>query len=362
MVVSESKLLELDLTHYDCIFLCNIGQLDSNEARALHDYLQQGGGLVTILGDQVIAARYNRELYDSGEAANEDPVSVLPARIGTAFYDGEYHFIDPLNYQHPMLAQWKGNPKSGLGTVPVVKYMRLELTEETPAEIVMALDTGDPLIVAAQIGRGRSLLVATDLSTISVVDAEIRRPWSLVASWLNSQPFFEGLWKTAIGGKISQRNVEVGESFGARHYRSDGHATMRVELPEDPPRRLPVASTLDAAQWSFSDTEISGIYRAAAGNGAEEIHEGNRQETAPVGGEMLFAVNVNAQESDLEKLRPEDLPDGFNFQGEWRDADSSQLVPSVQRNSGLHQLLLCTVLVLLFTETFLAWWIGHRSA
>ncbi|HEX3726451.1 MAG TPA: BatA domain-containing protein, partial [Pirellulales bacterium] len=66
-VVSESGLLERDLSQYDCIFLCNVAQFTTNEARALEGVLKRGGGLVFFLGDQVLSERYNRSLIDDGQ-------------------------------------------------------------------------------------------------------------------------------------------------------------------------------------------------------------------------------------------------------------------------------------------------------
>nr|NIP85215.1 VWA domain-containing protein [Planctomycetales bacterium] len=129
-VVAESALLEEDLNRYDCIFLCNVGQFTADEALVLSRYLQEGGGLVTILGDQVQAERYNRELtgIDGGSR-------VLPARLGEAFSDGSYHYFDPRGYQHPLMARWRGKPKSGLTHVPVLKFYRLQVPESAEAGV-----------------------------------------------------------------------------------------------------------------------------------------------------------------------------------------------------------------------------------
>ena len=58
-VQSEIALLEEDLNRYDCIFLCNVGRFGRDEALLLRRFLEQGGGIVMFLGDQVQAANYN---------------------------------------------------------------------------------------------------------------------------------------------------------------------------------------------------------------------------------------------------------------------------------------------------------------
>jgi hypothetical protein len=52
---TESALQERDLTRYDCVFLCNVAQFTANEARLLGAYLQNGGNMVFLLGDRVLA-------------------------------------------------------------------------------------------------------------------------------------------------------------------------------------------------------------------------------------------------------------------------------------------------------------------
>ena len=342
-VVSESALLELDLNRYDCVFLCNVGQFTASEALVLQGYLAQGGGLVTILGDQVQADRYNRELggVDGG-------VRVLPARIGPPFYDGNYHFFDPLEYRHPMLAPWQGNPKTGLMTVPILKFFRLELPEDGDTNVVLALDTGDPAIVEESILGGRSILVATDVSTASVVDVANPQRWSLVASWLNFQPLLQSIWQAAVRGKVDERNVRVGEELSFRFDEASGDARVVVATPQSPTDGSPIAGRADTGRWSFGNTDTSGIYTA-------KIEDSDASA-------KKFAVNVTTEESDLEKVHPEDLPPKMIIRTSGQDIEAPPSAALPPPSFSLHQLLLCGVLGLLFVETFLAWWIGHHSA
>jgi hypothetical protein len=342
-VVSESALLELELKRFDCVFLCNVGQFTASEALVLQGYLEQGGGLVTILGDQVLPDRYNRELGGVGGG-----VRVLPARIGPAYYDGTYHFFDPLDYRHPWLAAWQGNPKTGLLTVPVLKFFRLELPEDGNANVVLGLNTGDPAIVEESIRGGRSILIATDVSTASVVDAANPRRWSLIASWLNFQPLLEGIWQAAVGGKIDERNVLVGDELSFRFDAASGNSRVSMTKPQSALDASALAGRDDTGRWSFGNTETSGIYTAEVEN----------SDLSP----KKFAVNVTTEESDLEKVHPEDLPPKMLVRSGNEDIEMPPSAAIPPPSFALHQLLLCAVLGLLFVETFLAWWIGHHSA
>jgi hypothetical protein len=232
-----------------------------------------------------------------------------------------------------------------------LKFYRLQLSDEAEAQIALGLDTGDPLIVEQTIARGRSILLATDVSTASlVVTDQQRRPWSLIASWLNSQPFLESLWQAAVGGKLDERNVLVGETVSAPFAATAGDAQIVISPPKGPTDGSRVTAHADASGWSFTETEFSGIYTAQVADASETASK--------------FAVNVNTDESDLQRVRPEDLPPKMLLSG----SGDGTVVPLAKAaglvSSGftLHQWLLCAVLALLFFETFLAWWIGHRSA
>ncbi len=105
-VVAESGLVERDLARYDCVVLCNVAQFTANEARVLENVLKRGGGLIFLLGDQVCAERYNREL-----AGPRGP-KVLPAQLKELVSEAQYRF-DPLGYRHPLLKVFQGASSRG---------------------------------------------------------------------------------------------------------------------------------------------------------------------------------------------------------------------------------------------------------
>jgi hypothetical protein len=328
--------------------------------------------LVTILGDQVIAERYNRELFDPrqpspDQSAQPGEQRILPARLEETVFDGQHHFFDPRDYAHPMLAKWKGNSRTGLLTVPVLKYFRLQLSEDSEAEVVLGLDTGDPLLVLEQIGRGRSLLLATDPTGTSNIDSSMRRPWSLIVSWLNSQPFFEGFWKAVIGGQIEQRNVLVGEIIVGRTAPARAASPLEVRTPKSDSRTVGNPNSSDS-EWSFTETTDSGFYQVGPKTeghpqaAAESVSEGGTNESFDRNADtVVFAVNLDTRESNLRQLATEDLPSEWNLAA-WQQFPNSSQQVALSATRPLHELLLWSVLALLFSETFLAWWIGNRFA
>ena len=336
-IIAESSLLERDLANYDCIFLCNVAQFTSNEARVLETVLKRGGGLVFFLGDQVLPERYNRELTGEGG------VRVLPARLQDLVVEAQYQYrFDPLDYRHPLVSVFQGREQAGLLTTPVYKYYRL--APDPKAQVALAFYGGDPAIVEEAIHGGRSILVATE-GSLSSVDPVTKEPWTTMPAWPSFVPIVQEILALAVRGQMVEHNVEVGQMLGDSLEAQANRSAVSVTSPGGSREEVRMEMDRQSSHWSFADTGESGVYRVELG--------------APISREEAFAVNVDTAESDLTRIAPEDLPKEFSThkQSGLDEADS----PAIGRRSGLHRALLYSVLGLLFAETFLAWRMGHTA-
>lgn len=342
-VVTERSLLELDLAQYDCVMLANVAQFTASEARLLNTYVRDGGGLVFFLGDQVQADNYNQQL------AAGDGVNLLPARLGDrapANRERPY-FFNPLGYQHPMIAPFRGRDRAGLLTTPVYEYVKVIVPKDTApkdssAKVALAFDNGDPAIVEKRIGRGRAILVTT------AADAS----WSALPVWLSYVPIVQELVAEAVHGKIDQRNLRVGQTLAGDVRAAPSEGVVSVSTPAGETKPVRLASDGGLNRWSFGEPEQSGVYRVEFG--------------PPLLHEELFAVNIDPAESDLTKITPEELRDevwpGVPFEPYgWQASPGSPATPITRRDS-LHRWLLLAALVLVLTEPALACWLGRRSA
>jgi hypothetical protein len=336
-VIAESALLERDLARYDCIFLCNVAQFTSSEARLLEGVLKRGGGLVFFLGDQVQSDRYNREL------TGEQGTRILPARLGEQVSETRYQF-DPLEYRHPLLKVFQGREQSGLLTTLVYKYFRLVVDPESKARVALAFDGGDPVIAEETIHRGRSILVATECS-LSSIDPLSKKPWTTLPASPSFLPLVQELVALAVRGQMSEHNVEVGQALGESLEALPARAEVNITNPAGTSEAVRMTLDAQASRWSYADTRQSGVYRVQLG--------------APLDRQEAFAVNVNTSESDLTKITPQELPRHFSTHGRTNldDIDS----PTIGQRSGVHKNLLYWVLGLLFGETLLAWRFGRAT-
>lgn len=330
--ITESLLAEHELAEYDAIFLCNVAQFTAAEARLLHDYLRQGGGLVFFLGDQVQADNYNRQLGGIDGAAR-----ILPARLGEAASEGKYRF-DPLDYSHPLVTSFRDQEQAGLLTTLVTNYIRLK-PQSPAARVALGFSSGDPAIVEETLEGGRSIVVATSADT----------SWTSMPVWPSYVPIVQELLAYAVGAQLQDRNLRIGQTLGGTLPPAVRAAMVRVPAGERKAADIKDRGT--TADWVFSDTFVSGMYALEA--------------AGTLAGETLFAVNVDTAESDLTPLAPDELRETlwpgipFTHHTSWQNLDERPST-EVTRQSKLHVWLLYAVLGLLFLETFLAWQFGHH--
>ena len=341
-VASESALLEQTLQRYDCVLLSNVAQLGFAERNVLHQYVQDGGGLVIALGDRVQADSYNRELGDEA-----GPQRLLPARL-EQLLSIEEHFFDPLEYKHPIVAPFRGHERSGLLTVPTWRYFLLK-PYARPAEVALTFDNQHPAIVAETFGRGRSILIATALSPSSTEQtAEGRVPWTALPTWPSFPPLMDGLIRSATAGRDSPRNTFVGSPLQITSTETTS-SSAQITTPDGSIRQIGLSAHDGLSRGTFSDTLAAGIYSAeiaSAGGPSFSSHQ-------------RFAVNLDPRESDLSRIPAAMLP--LSLQADVELESGDPVVPSFHGVT-LFRYLLGAVAVLLVLESALASWFGRRAA
>ena len=331
-VINESEFVDADLSRYQLVALCNIGQWTEAEVRLIENYVRRGGGALIFLGDAIDPDGYNEALYRDGQG-------LLPARIGARVGDpvskNDVFHLDPLEYEHPVVKPFKGAPAGSLLSTMVYAYYRLELAEadHQRARVALNYDTGDPALVTAGVGRGRVALVSTTADT----------EWTTWPVWPSYVPVMQELARYLVATDLSRWNLVVGSpvvlppeptATQVRVFTTwpDGRTTQRL---------------WDAAngELRLSDTWLAGALRLRLG--------------APLNRELLFALNPPRAESDLSRIDPQELRTllGGLPVRYVRDIQQGPDVPEAARSGGseLHRPFLYAALVLLVFELLLAW-------
>ena len=334
----ENAILEADLHAYDAVFLCNVTRFAEDEAAVLYDYVSQGGGLVTVLGDQVQAGNYNAML---GAAERR----VLPARLGD-LAEATQHALDPLDYEHPIVAPFEGRERAGLLTTPVWRYRRATPDDQGAARVALAFQNGDPAIVEAPVGAGRSLLITTAASPLSLDRSTTPpTPWTALPTWPSFPPLVQETLTRVVRATNEVRQVDVGEAFQGAIRGTYADLSVVVERPDGGRERAPVHVEGRDTRWVYPEVQLSGIYT---------VHYGE-----PLNRQELFAANPDPGESSLQRLEPEMLPPVFHT-GLQPDR-TAQTLP-VTQPAQYYRHLLALLLVLLLMESTTAWYFGTAFA
>lgn len=332
--VAESALIETDLAQFDCIVLSNVGRFSREEAGVLRRHLERGGGLIVFLGDQVQAESYNQQL------AGDDPaLRVLPARLGELAAEAQYR-LNPLDYQHPIVAPFRGHEAGGLLTTPIWKYVKLAPFPE--AKVALAFDGGDPALVEARIGRGQSILFASAASPESLDRTTTPpTPWTAISSWPSFPPLVHEMLNQAISGRSAGRNLLVGDDLTSIVTGAAAGAQVTLGRPDGTTQRLALVPDGPDARWTYSAADASGVFSAQL----------------PGGQAQQYAVNLNTRESDLARFDPELLPSQFSRELHAQGESPPSLASSPGRS--FFRLLLSAMLVLVLIEPCLAWYFGR---
>ncbi|MBW8885295.1 MAG: hypothetical protein JF612_11110 [Planctomycetia bacterium] len=332
MKAPESRLLDDELSAFDALALVNIGRLSRAEAVAIHRFVHRGGGLLVFLGDQVQTENYNQLLVD------DTALRCLPARLTELASIGTYAF-DALEYRHPIVAPFRGFPKSGLLTTPTWEYVRLTPLEG--AKTALSFSSGDPAIVETQIGRGRCILVATAASPDSIVRGHgSPTAWTALPTWPSFPPLVHEMLRWSLTGRNADRNVSVGDDLTGIVPESESDSTILLKGPSGPDERLPIRDEAGERRWVFNRPALSGVYEARLGPMAQH-----------------FAVNLDPSEGNLARLDPETLPSQFRH-----EADSGMREPATVASHDARSYFrwwLGAVFVLLTAEPCLAWLFGR---
>jgi hypothetical protein len=369
-----------DLTPYDCVFFCDVPRFSATEVRRLETYVRRGGGVVICLGPQVDLEAYNRMLYREGQG-------ILPAHLSgarRAAENSQYRLaLDSSKESHELLKAFTGDDRTSLERVRFQQYVyadklapqvRSDLPHSEAREILSFLHipapdkkqpatarAGDkgPAVIEWTVGRGKVLLVTT----------AVNMDWSSWPASPSYAAFMQELFLYAVAGRVREEAAVVGDPL-ERYVLTSGapvDVTMATPDSRDPPAPTVQTQPYDeeASVLRWSDTAISGIYRATLGQHPQDY---------------LFAVNVpvagdgQASESDLARTTEHQLRDsyrGWDFQyvteldQVTHTGGPSALAAADQAGEGIGpviaRMLLFAMLALLLVEVVLAWVFGHYS-
>jgi len=267
-VVDPETLADHRFAAHDAVFLCNVpAEAISPVAGRLVDFVEQGGGLLVSVGDQVEPEGYTRQL---GE--------LLPAELGlvgapVAGAPAPGVVLRPIA-GHPVLDGLRGAGEAALSAVRVRRW--LDVNPGSGRTVLLELDQGLPLLLEARHGRGRVLLLLSSLD----------RDWADLAISPAFLPLMQRIAEHLAHEPIETETAEtlVGEvrflpvPSGTSSLEIEGPAGERVTLGPDE-----LAGARDVA---YTRTRAPGVFR---------VRRDGRVADA-------FTVVLQPRESDLTRV------------------------------------------------------------
>ena len=331
--ISWTALPTARLADFDVVVLVDVADVPADKAAELRRFVEQGGGLVMLPGNNVKPDTLHRRFLAAG-------CSLLPAELlAAAEHVGQQPAPAPLDLElpdHPLARPLRSLPKELLGEAKVYRFLRVRALPET--RTVLRLAAGEPLLLERTVGRGKVLLCTTAAD----------RAWSNLAV----NPAFPMLLQQAVT-ELSRRPFETPVTVGQPVVLPlPGMAAGEDVAVTGPDGKAETArSVLRAGEVlvQTAPTAACGFY------GLQPQRQGQT---------MTVAVNADAGESDVKVLDSRELsaavePLPVRVLG--AEANVAAAVAQARTGRELWPLLLTAALVLLAAEAMLARWYTRRG-
>jgi len=247
VTIGESEISDHDFGDYEFIVIADAAAVDSDDADRLSAYVESGGGLLLALGPRSLTLS-EIPVTEHEFASQQSPLLGSTAEAVT---------IGSIATSHPALA--------GLDTLRAARFTSYVAIEEAADdEVLIRLESGDPLLIERELGNGRLLLYTSSLD----------REWNDLPKEPVFVPFVAGLADHLLGGAGFTNEAALGSTLALQAMGMSGGQIF------DPDGES--ALGLGGASTDVLLDQI-GFY---------ELEGGGRRE--------LVAVNFDIQESNLE--------------------------------------------------------------
>lgn len=348
-VVTESEIDSLSFSDYDAIFLLNCDQLggrsDENLQR-LMCWVENGGGLVLMPGDQTEARRFNSQFWRDGHGLS--PLQ-LDATVGDD-RETDWVTLQPIA-STSFLAQLAGEQSPLLEHVKIFRWWKGTISAQgdmNSATVIARFNNGEhsPAIVERPWGDGRVVVFAIPADTDW-------HDWPANPSYvLTMQDLMDSLTKDKGSGGLLRVGDAIRQPVDLTRYEPDatltGPKTSTTHLQASPP-----GASTNSTIWKWTSPAIGHL----------GFHEMNL--TRRGGGEdrLLFAANADAGEGDLSRMERAALEKEITDPKIcFMSADGVELLTDTGARSELWWYLAWLLVAVLAGEQTLGWLFGRERA
>ena len=348
-IVTYSELEStLPISKYQVIFLCNVDELSATRLATLESWVKDGGGLVIMPGDRVVADSYNKLFYQDGKGLS-------PVRLTETFGDvnesrwAQFSIPETI---HPIVEVFEGQNNPQIDKVKIFSWWGNVIDPAQEGKTITRIaslsdELETPAIVEKSFGKGKVVF------TTFPADLD----WT---NWPESPSYVVAVLKTIdylCGDRAQASELQIGERLqiplDLTLYRRDASikdsSDEKYSVQAVPDDNDPEGKNSTVWKVSFDDANRRGFYDLTLTSTA------GSQES------LLFAANIDPREGNLRPLDTAAV--GKDYFG-----DKTKLVQSVEMagqtvkssQNELWRYLLYVLAIVLGTELFLGWLFGRR--
>ena len=249
-VLDNEGLLNKELSEYGLIYLANVGEITPRIAKELEKFVDTGGTAVIFLGNSIRASFYNSLLKN-----------ILPGEIRS------------INQENSLVVQADSEifSKEIADKAKQINIESLFKTSPYPeSEIIISTAGDDPFLIKRDFGEGNVFMFTSTADT----------KWNNFSITPVFLPVIKKIHDLPNIDRNNSRHYFVNESIVIESFKDEKNMTVINPVGKK--------YKLDTDSNEFNRTVIPGIYSVEA--------EGEVK--------YRFAVNINPEESNLEKIPP----------------------------------------------------------
>ena len=338
-----------NLDDFDLVVLLNVQLVSPRRARELDAYVRKGGGLLMFVGDRTKQAEFNDAFWADGKGLS-------PARLGDAVGevgDRDVGFdLSPVAVDSPPFDYFKDERvRAMLVNAPVYRFITATPAADDSLTRVLAafqsrrasLAGPKPAVLERTSGLGRTILVLTSAD----------RDWNDLGVFPVFVPFVKELAYHLVRRSAARENLLVGDAWRRELDRPIREVVVSLGGRQTSALRpIPVAGR-EAFELRLDELSRAGFYKLDY----LEAGDAGRSPEPPT----YLAVNVDAAESDLTKLRHAALVAAFPPETvrTAETVDAGDRMTDAAAHDGVWWWLLWIVLAAMLAESVLAQLFGR---